>query len=409
MNINGNWQIEQQCPQCGAPIILAETDFILSCQFCRTSVYLAAKDHYRYFIPPAREIKEEIFFLPYWRLKGLSYSLEDMNISSRFFDANLLALNASTLPRSLGLRPQVLKLKFVGSEVDGTFFAPNHDARNVLFCSPKTLDKGAAIQKIFIGETISIIYAPFYCAHGYIYDAVLEKKLLPPVPEEEIKKIPAAAQRWNLNFIPLLCPQCGADMPADKSSLVLFCSNCHTAWTSTGNGFEKINFSLSGESSSEACYLPFWRLKARIEGLQLDSYADLIRIANLPKAPSAKWENAPFYFWAPAFKINPAAFLRWCKQMTVTYREEEIKAVIPRQAIYPVTLPVTEAAESFLITLAGLTADKKRPRQLLSALKFTLEAALLVLEPFAVHKKELIHAKSGLGIDKTALNFGAYI
>jgi len=411
MSSFGNWQIEQQCPQCGAPIIMAETDCILSCEFCRTCVYLAAKDHYRYFIPPARNIKEEIYFLPYWRVKGLSYTLEGMNISCRFYDANLLALNNKLLPRSLGFRPQTLKLKFVDNQVEGVFFTPSQDARSTLFKSGKILDKSAAINKIFIGETISIIYAPFYCAHGYIYDAVLKKRLLPPVPEEEIKKIPAAKKKWNLNFVPLLCPHCGADMPADKSSLVLFCANCSSAWSAVGNSFEKIIFSLSGEIKEDSFYLPFWRLKAKIEGIKLDSYADLIRIANLPKAPKAKWETTPFYFWAPAFKINPISFLRWCKQMTATAAEteEKIKATIPGQSMFPVTLPVAEAVESFPVTLAGLTADKKNVFQLLSSLNFTVENVLLVLEPFITGKKELIHARSGVSIDKKALKFGSYI
>ncbi|HAR49918.1 MAG TPA: hypothetical protein DCR81_07460, partial [Smithella sp.] len=59
--VNGsNFQIEQQCPQCGAPIILDEADRILSCKFCRTRVYLAAEDIFRFYIPPAEGLSETI-------------------------------------------------------------------------------------------------------------------------------------------------------------------------------------------------------------------------------------------------------------------------------------------------------------------------------------------------------------
>jgi len=76
--VNGsNFQIEQQCPQCGAPIILDEADRILSCKFCRTRVYLAAQDYFRFYIPPAEGISETIYFIPYWRIKGLSYTIQE--------------------------------------------------------------------------------------------------------------------------------------------------------------------------------------------------------------------------------------------------------------------------------------------------------------------------------------------
>ena len=103
--VNGsNFQIEQQCPQCGAPILIDETDRILSCKFCRTRVYLATEDHLRFYIPPAKGIPETIYFIPYWRLKGLSYTLEETNISYKYFDANFLSFDLSSLPYSLGLR-----------------------------------------------------------------------------------------------------------------------------------------------------------------------------------------------------------------------------------------------------------------------------------------------------------------
>jgi len=119
--VNGsNFQIEQQCPQCGAPIILDEADRILSCKFCRTRVYLAAEDYFRFYIPPAEGISETIYFIPYWRIKGLSYtikekdmdkghqgtllsyhiasSIREIEISNKYFDINFLSFNSKLLP-----------------------------------------------------------------------------------------------------------------------------------------------------------------------------------------------------------------------------------------------------------------------------------------------------------------------
>ncbi len=151
-------------------------------------------------------------------------------------------------------------------------------------------------------------------------------------------------------------------------------------------------------------------MKVKIDGIQLETYADLIKVANLPKVPTEAWEHTPFYFWSPAFKINPALFLRWCKQLTMTPAEVNLTTGdFPAKTIYPVTLPVTEAAESFIITLASLMANKRRLLDLSSSLKFTLENSFLVLHPFTISPKELVHTKLGFSMDRTALNFGTQL
>jgi uncharacterized CHY-type Zn-finger protein len=409
---NSNWQIEQQCPQCGAPIILDEADRILSCKFCRTRVYLATKDHFRYYIPPAKDIGESIYFIPYWRLKGLSYTLEGSNTSYRFFDANLLAFGSRLLPASLGLRPQALKLKFVGRDNPGKFIEPSHKAREALPDIDQSIVGKPSQQIIFIGEAISVIYSPVYSDNNYLYDAVLKKPLTPKAEEKEIQQVlvSAPAEKWQVNYIPMLCPNCGADLPGEKDALIVFCPNCESAWKSSSNTFTKVDFSIWSEKREDIVYLPFWRMKAKIDGIQLETYADLIKVANLPKAPSEAWKQIPFYFWAPAFKINPALFLRWCRQLTLTPAQVDLTAeVFPAKTIYPVTLPADEAAESFIITLANLVTDKRRLPDLLASLKYTVEDALLIFHPFAVSPKELVHTKLGFSMDRTALNFGTQL
>jgi uncharacterized CHY-type Zn-finger protein len=411
--VNGsNWQIEQQCPQCGAPIILDEADRILSCKFCRTRVYLAAKDHFRYYIPPPKDITGTIYFIPYWRLKGLSYTLEEMNISYRFFDANLLAFSSRLLPVSLGLRPQVLKLKFVGKDNAGEFIEPSHKAREALLNAYQTYVGKPEQQRIFIGETINVIYTPVYSDNGCLYDAILKKPFTPQVEEKEIKQAltSAPAEKWQVNFIPMLCPNCGADLPGEKDALIVFCPNCNSAWKSSNMNFTKVDFSIWSEKREDIVYLPFWRMKAKIDGVQLETYADLIDVANLPKVTTEAWKHTPFYFWSPAFKINPAVFLRWCRQLTITPAETDLTTEdFTAKTIYPVTLPATEAAESFIITLASLVTDKRRLPDLLASLKYTVEDALLVLHPFAISPKELIHTKLGFSMDRTALDFGTHL
>ena len=463
--MNGsNFQIEQQCPQCGAPIILDETDRILSCQFCRTHVYLATDDHFRFYIPPAPGIAENIYFVPYWRIKGLSYAIQAHDIAYKYFDANFLSFDSSLLPYSLGLRPQAMKLKFVGNrDNEGKFISSAHKTKENIFKNFKT--QTGALKEIFIGETASVIYSPLFSRDNRIYDAVLKKPLDLQHQDADVEQalISAAEEKWHIDFLPLLCPDCGADLPGEKNALVLFCGNCHSAWNPSGKNFNRVKFAVWPEKGDNITYLPFWQLKVKASGLQLETYADLIKVANLPKAPTPAWQQTPFYFYTPAFKLNPALYLRWCKQLTVAPPPRDLDADIQVKNVHPVTLPLNEALETSLVTLgslmgnktniveappssnftledvsldpfpfkislkrkdrdmmgvrlqssqmilSGVHPDRKSLADLLPSLDFTLEEASLILHPFKMSARDLVHTKLGFSMDINALKMGAYL
>ena len=432
--MNGsNFQIEQQCPQCGAPIILDEADRILSCKFCRTRVYLAAEDNFRFFLPPAQGISETIYFIPYWRIKGLSYTIKEkdmdkeyqgplfsyiisstireMEISNKYFDINFLCFDDKLLPHSLGLRPQVMKLKFVGSNENvGKFLKFSSTLRDTSINNYQKRNSGIH-KEIFIGETASVIYTPVYCANNRVYDAILKKPLDLQNRDAEVEQalISAPDEKWHVEFIPLLCPNCGADLPGEKDALIVFCPNCNSAWNPSDKNFTQVKFFTWHEKGEDTIYLPFWQMKVKVTGIQLENYADLIKVANLPKVPTEVWTRTPFYFQIPAFKINPSLFLRWCRQLTAMPAPTDLATDCPAKNVYPVTLPLSEALESCLITLTSLIADKRNLPELVSSLKFTMEDSFLVLHPFKTSLKELIHTKLGFTMDGTALNLGAYL
>jgi DNA-directed RNA polymerase subunit RPC12/RpoP len=110
------WQIEHQCPQCGAPVILEETDRILACPYCRVSLYIAARDYTALYWPASPAVAQEIVFMPYWRFKGMSFSCRGREVQTKIADMSRLAVPVIGMPYSLGVRPQALKLKFVAPE-----------------------------------------------------------------------------------------------------------------------------------------------------------------------------------------------------------------------------------------------------------------------------------------------------
>ncbi|HDH04186.1 MAG TPA: hypothetical protein ENH01_00515 [Nitrospirae bacterium] len=52
-------QVEHQCPQCGGPVILEETDRFMSCAFCRVNLFIVSGDFSRYYLPPSTHPLEE--------------------------------------------------------------------------------------------------------------------------------------------------------------------------------------------------------------------------------------------------------------------------------------------------------------------------------------------------------------
>ncbi len=403
----GVWHIEQGCPQCGAPVTLDETDRLLACPFCRTRLYLVAEGPFCYYIPPAATADGELLYIPYWRLRGSSFSVTASEVAHRV-DTNVLAVDLPALPSSLGLRPQVLKLRYVSPATGGRFIAP------VLSADRAIADVGTPslgpFYREFIGGTVSLIHAPLILRGESLTDAILGRQVsvLKTDDQERLLNAPPAV-RTQVRFIPTLCPRCGWDMEGERDSLVLLCRNCSSAWACPADAFTLVDFAVLApppETKPVALYLPFWRMKPRVEGMEAATYADLIRIANLPKAITPAFTAAPLRFWSPAFKVNPALYLRWSRQMTILQPTGDEGDRLPPAPLYPVTLPLREAAEGIVITLASMITDKRRLYPRLSAVNVTLEESRLEYHPFLLNGNELLHASLRIALDRTALAYG---
>ncbi|MBN1380781.1 MAG: hypothetical protein JXA41_03800 [Deltaproteobacteria bacterium] len=408
-------EIEHQCPQCGAPVVLDEADRLLSCSFCRTKLYLSTPNHFRYQIPSVREKHSDMVYLPYWRLKGNSFTVFPNEIVRRFIDKNILAAHVPLLPNSLGVRPQAMKVKFLSSEMEGQFLNVDRQYSG-LVDDVKSLS-GAAVKgrpyfyKAFIGETISLIYSPAYIENNVLYDAFTKKRLRSWQPEKMEQVLSnTKPPNWQLRFVSTLCPRCGWDLQGDKDALVLICRNCDSAWHCPQGKLEAVSFSvLPTPLSDETIYLPFWRMKPTWEGITLASYADLIRVANLPKKVQDIFESQPLYFWSPAFKVNPALFLRLARQMTIDQPNIETNLSFRGAAFSQVTLSMQEAVESMMITMASLVKNKRRIYPDLVNIGVIADDIRLVYQPFKIGHREFTHPSLPIAIDRQAMHFSVYL
>jgi hypothetical protein len=121
---NINFLIDHQCPQCGAPAELSETDRLFKCAFCKVSAYLMAHRYFRYVLPHNAPQGQELVYFPYWRFKGMLFSCLASGIRNRFLDVSQQAAQSTLFPASVGLRSQAMKLRFVSPETKGWFIKP---------------------------------------------------------------------------------------------------------------------------------------------------------------------------------------------------------------------------------------------------------------------------------------------
>jgi DNA-directed RNA polymerase subunit RPC12/RpoP len=402
--------IQHQCPQCGAPATLQESDRLFSCPYCRVKSYLLTKNHFQYCLPHKAPAGRELIYFPYWRFKGMLFFCLPDSTQTHFIDTSHQAVFSPRLPVSLGLRSQALTLEFVTPEKRGYFITPQITFKEVMAVFNGRFHRDLAappLHQAHIGETVSIIYAPFY-QDGGLVDAVLNQPLGAAgrsVFRQEA--FPGGPPVAPFQFIPSLCPNCGWDLNGTRDAQVLNCHHCQSVWQAGPEGFRSLPCAHRPATSGESIFLPFWRIKADVAGLDLVSYADLVRLANLPKVIRESWEATPFHFWAPAFKVRPRVFLRLLQIFALSPPLEGLQAGIPAHPCLAANLPLGEAVETLPVSLAALIKPKVRKAELLSRTDIKPRKALLVYLPFEDTPHELVNAALNMAINKNQLSLAS--
>jgi len=347
------------------------------------------------------------------------FSCAGNKIDQRIADVSLLAADLKFLPPSLGLRTQTQKLKFVTPDMQGSFLKSGLTIEQAIkiieeklsLQSPPPEDDRIPPHRAFIGEAVSLIYAPYYLKKGVFYDAIVNEPVAKLQELEDGEKLTALRKHdWLPDFLPTLCPNCGWDLAGSKASLVLTCRHCDSIWAVTSGRLQKLDFSILPIEGTAAAFLPFWRIRARVEGLELNTYADLVRLANLPRVIKEEWREQDFFFWIPAFKIQPQTFLRLSRLVTVAQPgETEKNERIGETPLYPVSLPLSEARQSLKVNLANLTVAKKKLISLLPGIEIEPVSATLFFLPFTSNGREFVWPGTQIAISKNILDYGREI
>ena len=379
---------------------------MVACQYCRVNSYLMPDNFFRYVLPHKTKENQDLIYFPFWRFKGMLFFCGPSGIINRFVDVSHQAIETPCFPISVGVRSQAMKLRFLSADMEGRFLKPRLPFESVAASFDNRFGKALPkpiLHQAHIGETLSLIYSPFYIKEK-LYDAIIDKPASAKAWEGfDVDEFDGGSPKWQIRFVSTLCPNCGWDLEGPRDALVLLCKNCHSAWYPVGKKLKPLKFARIPASGDNTLYLPFWRLRVEISGINLKSYADLVRIANLPKAVQNGWDEIPFRFWIPAFKVRPRLFLRLASHLTLSQPREELIPELPADRIYPSTLPVKEAIESLPITLAEFMKPRRKMMEIFPDIQIDAKSFTLIFVPFNEEHHEFIHHDYQIAINKNVL------
>ena len=211
--------VKQECPQCGGHVELDETDHILQCPYCQVKSFLFSSEPFR-FVLPHKTRNKDILYVPYLHFRGVVYVCQSHKVSYRIMDISQLAVPLKHFPVSLGLRPQTLKMSFVGQDTQGAFLKCFHKTSDILARTEKQSSASISdpiLHRAYVGEAINIIYLPLYMKNGALLDAITHRPVARlPKDRNKFSSITENVSPWNLTFLATLCPLCGWDLEGKK-------------------------------------------------------------------------------------------------------------------------------------------------------------------------------------------------
>lgn len=407
-------QVEQGCPQCGAPVTLYETDRLITCPYCGVKNFLQASGAFRYVLPDTLEEPERdhLLYAPYIRLKSNIFHVTESGINYQVIDTTQLGYIMPGLPPTLGVRPQAMKISRLTPETRGRFLRLSLKVKVIL-------EKAVQLSRIkhhraetlyhraFLGDTISIIFLPLRRGDSHLLDAVTDNPL---VNLDEIASYPlkgtAFNPRWQVRFLPALCPRCGWNLDGGGDCLVPTCSNCDTAWEISDRGLQRLEWRVQPGDRHTGLYLPFWKIQAHVPELKIFNFADFIRRTNQPLLPKAEWQERVMSFLIPAFKLRPKIFLSIAKRVTLSQWRLQFAEGHVLANLYPANLPQSEARQAIKITLAASATSRKDILPYLPGIHIKNMTGSLVYLPWTDKGHDWFQPQTGVAIAKSVLRFG---
>ncbi len=407
-------QVEQNCPQCGAPVTLSENDRLLTCPYCEVKNFLQTNGPFRYILPDKLDEpdRSHLLYAPYIRLKSNIFHVLENTIAYKILDTTQLGFVMPGLPPTLGMRPQAMKIGRLTPAAGGRFLRLSVKARVILEkavqLSRMSRPRGATMfHRAYIGDSLSFIYLPLFRDETHLVDSVTDTPL---IELDELASYPLKGTsfnpRWQVRFLPTLCPRCGWNLDGEGDCLVPTCSNCDTAWEIADQGLQRLEWHVQPGDRYTGLYLPFWKIQAHMPALEIFSFTDFIRRTNQPIVPKPRWQERVMSFWIPAFKLRPKIFLQVARAVTVSQWQIHLEEghIVPN--LYPANLPGSEARQAIKVVLAASATSRKNIFPSLPGTRIKNTATSLVYLPFTDQGHDWVQRQTGAVVAKSVLRFG---
>lgn len=314
--------VAAECPSCGAPLALNDVVRAVRCDHCRSPLLVTgrretlsysiaprlreseARSLLQFSLPPGSGTQVKagtLILVPYVRHTAETIEIETAHpeeqrrrnvrdvaawlgvsppVSSDearsvweaapvepvggFVDRNARACTVDLFPLSLGVRPSALSFDLFDPRAwpDGTIILAADAGLEV---GALRVDSGCAL----VGVMRQVLYFPFWVFpvgdSAVVVDAVSGERVRDPHPISKLHELRSRPRSEKtpsrvLGFRPLVCPNCGWDLPLRARDVVFHCRSCDSAWLSVRGRLARTRFEIVEGDRDTACHLPIWRV-----------------------------------------------------------------------------------------------------------------------------------------------------
>ena len=203
-----------------------------------------------------------------------------LKLLDRYVEKSFLARDLPEFPNySLGVRSQALRVGLLRPGALTPLGKTVGVGLDVEAAMTRGLQEGGVDRIAYrqvLARILSVIYFPYWIVELHqggerwltLVDGVMESVVQARAPlslERSLGPGPAADQP-TAGFRPLVCPNCGWDLPVSADDVVFFCASCEKAWQIHGTEMTEVPHEVADVNdlgkTGTAMYLPFWQLDA---------------------------------------------------------------------------------------------------------------------------------------------------
>ena len=219
--------------------------------------------------------------------------------AGRWVARNVTACDTAGLASySLGIRPSALRLELFRPDPDATVVAPTQPAETALDRQRGIATDGpVSLYTTMLARHVSVIYFPYWVVdvqtagrhRCVIVDGTSSAIVADDVEPEVLTRLasPAGQAAHTLGFRPLVCPNCGWDLPDDPDQVVFHCNACARAWQLNGDALTPIPYAVAPiPTGADLAHemLPVWILDRPRAEAHTRIFAPAFHFRNLRRA-----------------------------------------------------------------------------------------------------------------------------